>query len=308
MKKIVLLLFMISIASPLISLAEDSGSLALLQDESTTEKSDTTITTENDDNFLKDNFEYKKYFEKTMPTIEMSYGFANPSIHENEFVGDFAQQPIGELKIGTITKNTDVFDGAKLVDYNFTYTLFSYISNNLGSKDPDKLQSEAWRFGFGLQSGMGYNLSESSDIIFYRGDTWQWTMIQFDQDSLGSLNNTYEDAFRFGNSFEGGIKWFVAENFAIGGAYENSIIFPRHMFWYWAGSEVLYHVGDGILGAFIYSIKKSSPMAAPIVSFVLQNAYSYGFYLLRAKNMNWPINTAPPFVFEQFKFNLSLAF
>jgi hypothetical protein len=289
---------------------DENTLLNLLQDENN-DNDDDDFFEDDDDNFFSSSFKYESYFRKSMPTIEMSYGFSLPSIHEDEYAaGDnFAQQPFGEIKLGTINKDVNVFDNQTLVAYDFGYVLFSYMSSSLGSEEAEKLQTESYRFGLGDQSGLGYKFSEHSDIIFYRGHTWQWTMIDFEEKDLASLNDTYEDAFRFGTSFEGGIKFFVVENIGIGAAYENSIVFPRHMFWYWVGSEAIYHAGDGILGWFLYSIKKSSPMAAPVVSFVLKNAYSYAYYkLLRSNDMNWPISTAQPFVFEQFKVNLSFAF
>ena len=46
----------------------------------------------------------------------------------------------------------------------------------------------------------------------------------------------------------------------------------------------------------------------PSLSFVLQNALNYGFYELRQKNMNWPIETVAPLAFDSFNIGISLSF
>jgi hypothetical protein len=288
----------------------DSEQSLAYQDDNSAEKSnkDTTSNSNEQLSIVESTFEIDKYFRKIMPTIELTYGINSLSTEDDSFDGDFGNQPDLEIKIGTIYKDINTYGSQDLVDYSFTYFLVSNVSNDYGKMDEDKFQASAWKFGCGSQSGMGYNLYENSDIVFYRGDSWQWTMIEFEDDSLGSLNNTYEDAFRFGTSFEGGFKWFALENLAIGASYENSIVFPRTMFWYWAGSSVVYHIGDAVVYQFIRAVRNASPAAAPIVYFILKNAYSYGFYSLRAKSMNWPVESAPPFIFEQFKINLTFAF
>jgi hypothetical protein len=51
-----------------------------------------------------------------------------------------------------------------------------------------------------------------------------------------------------------------------------------------------------------------SPYAGPIVHFVLKNALSYGFYELRKKHMNWPVQTVAPLMYENYKVGLTFAF
>ena len=59
---------------------------------------------------------------------------------------------------------------------------------------------------------------------------------------------------------------------------------------------------------FSKEVLKASPIAGPIVNFLLKNALSYGSFELRKKYMNWPFETVSPLMFENFKIGLSFVF
>ncbi|MBK6682749.1 MAG: hypothetical protein IPG53_23550 [Ignavibacteriales bacterium] len=54
----------------------------------------------------------------------------------------------------------------------------------------------------------------------------------------------FNESVRFGNRFEGGIKVQSKESLEISAGYQRSIISPKHMFWYWAGSSIIEEILD----------------------------------------------------------------
>jgi hypothetical protein len=49
-------------------------------------------------------------------------------------------------------------------------------------------------------------------------------------------------------------------------------------------------------------------MISPVVAFILKGAISYGMYELRSNNMNWPIKTAEPMMFDNYKVGITFTF
>jgi hypothetical protein len=95
---------------------------------------------------------------------------------------------------------------------------------------------------------------------------------------------------------------------AIDASYERSIVYPRHLFWKWGMGMIIEGAGQGLVNLFVEKILDSSPLAAPIVNFLLKNALSYGIYELRQDKMNWPFETVAPLAFDQFKIGISIVF
>jgi len=120
-----------------------------------------------------------------------------------------------------------------------------------------------------------------------------------------NTTDLFNKTFRFGSSTEGGIKFQLLKDISIDAGYQRSLIFPRHVFWAWVGSEVVEVAGHWALDRFINEVMRSSPYAGPVVNFVLKNALSYGIYQLRHNEMNWPFNTAAPLSYDQFKFGIT---
>lgn len=252
-------------------------------------------------------------FSKSYPTVEVQYGMGEPSIHKDVFKSSFEKVSSIEARFGYTSKKEKLF-GEDVFEYNFSYFFLGNISSNWSKKESAaslKLNTDAWQFGFGFTGGYGYKFSEKSDLVLYNSGALVWTKTDFmdttninDQAKLDHIGSN----FRFGEYMEGGIKYQVYEPFAITAGYQRIIVFPRHMFWKWLGSGVIEGVGDAIISHFTEKIIESSPMWGPVIHFVLKNAYSYGFFEIRKKRMNWPFDTETPFMYDNFKIGMSFAF
>jgi hypothetical protein len=77
------------------------------------------------------------------------------------------------------------------------------------------------------------------------------------------------------------------------------------LFWKWAANGIIELSANGILDVFIKEVFKSSPVAAPIVFFVLKSAIGYDLYELRQEKMNY---STPPIALDNVKFGVMLTY
>ena len=247
---------------------------------------------------------------KGAPTININYGSGKmnlKSINQN-----FAKPGMVELKLGYTTEKT-YGESDYILKYKFNYFHLSNFTPDLsGSKNSDGLNTDAWRFGFGSASGYGYDLGCGYSIMPYYQSSIDWTKIDMKTTPTAAADvyttDLFNKTFRFGNSMEGGIQFKFMNTFAVDASYERSVVYPRHLFWKWGMGMIIEEAGQGLLNVFIDKILDSSPVAAPIVNFVLKNALSFGIYELRQDKMNWPFETVAPLAFDQFKVGVTIVF
>ncbi len=258
-----------------------------------------------DDWFEWDDWDFSWNYKK--PYISVSYGMS-----ENSYFGlpgSLAKTGSIEAKLG-YTHQAQGFRRAMFEKESGVF--FGKHAYNIGrSTDGTEIQTSAWRFGFEGSTGIPYNAG-SVKILPYHSRGMQWSYMTVDTFNISGVTretmDLYNEAVRFGNRFEGGLKIRVAESVELGAGYQRSIIYPRHMFWYWAGSSIIEEIGQGLIDEFVANIYKSSPAASPVVYFLLKNALSYGAFELRKEKMNWPFETAPPFFSDTYKVTLTFIF
>jgi opacity protein-like surface antigen len=181
------------------------------------------------------------------PTIDVQWGMLT-KVQAN----DIGLLDIGsaDLRIGFTEKKFDSRH-EDILDYSHN---FMYLSNSSNSwltspnSDDKRVETSAWSFGFGTSGGYGYKLGGDADLSLYHMNGIGWTKTEFKDSTIDRAANdlirTLGDNFRFGTMFEAGMKLQVFKPIALNVAYERSIVFPRHMFWYWAASEITEGIGQ----------------------------------------------------------------
>ena len=246
------------------------------------------------------------------PTISLNYGFSE--ISRTDVQAPFSDNNLIELKLGyTYKKITKYADNIEKSTFNYGFLNRNSTELAGGSESTSDIETNNWQFGVGWSSGYGYRLGESASISPYYTSSLTWTNLDFTDDSLmypedERIKELYDETFRFGSSYESGVRIHATDLIALEGGYERSIVFERHLFWKWAGSAIIEIGANSVLDVFIKEIFKSSPSAGPIVFFVLKSALGYGLYELRQDKMNWPFPSAPPIAMDNFKFGVTLTF
>ncbi len=250
------------------------------------------------------------------PMIEVFSGSAKESI--NGFDNSFLDLGNIELRLGESTKKK-LSGFNNIIKQNDNFIFLGLLKSDYApskSEKGSKLETSSLRFGLGSTSGYGYRLGEEASLLLYHTSGLVWTKTEFKDKAVTQTTNNsdqktldnFGNSVRFGTFYEAGVNVQLADFIGVKAAYERSIVFQRHMFWYWLGSELTEGIGQGLIDAFITPITRAYPHAAPIINFVLKNGLSYGMYELRKKNMNWPISTVAPFVIDQFKLGANLTF
>ncbi|MBI3259577.1 MAG: hypothetical protein HYZ54_08915 [Ignavibacteriae bacterium] len=274
------------------------------------------MMTDDDDDWtdLKEDFlpDISFKFRQERPVIEPTYLISMVK-HRELNSTSFANLGGFDLRLGYAKKEENKYSKS-LIDYKMTCLFVGYNSKDFATSKPEtgNIESSILRFGFGDKEGLGYEVDNDVSIVPYHATSALWTRLSVNTlpaDTLDAATvNLFNDTFRFGKQAEAGILIQFTKNSGITLGYEYSVIFPRHLFWYWAGSEVIDGIVQGATDNFVRAISKSSPNAAPIVAFILKNGISYGMYELRKKNMNWPFNTAPAMTYNAFKIGVNMAF
>lgn len=256
------------------------------------------------------NFHNFRFFDK--PFIEINNGISRLSL--DGFNGQFSNAGIIEMKLGSATQYRSRYSKNVLKYFN-SYLFLNKVSSSYNYKavSPGNLTYDMWRFGAGKKEGYGARIG-SMLIVPYTSNSIAWTYLdlnnfpdissQGDNSSLAKFNRD----LRFGTQSEGGVILNVLPMLSIEAKLERSAIFPKTLFWKYAGSAIIEEGGMQLLDNFVSHILKNKPLAGALVNFVLKNAYSYGMYELRKSKMNWPFDTEAPLMHESFKFGLSFTF
>ncbi|MFA5403784.1 MAG: hypothetical protein WC358_02505 [Ignavibacteria bacterium] len=251
-----------------------------------------------------------KFFDK--PYIELNNGTSQLSL--DGFGSKFSNGGLIELKLGSATQYKSRYSKNVLKYFN-SYVFMSKVSSSLNYRTgtTGTLPYDMWRFGAGKKEGYGAKIGSMS-ITPYTSSSLTWTYLDMKNFPDASLENDnislakFNKNIRFGTQSEGGIIIDVLPMVSLEAKYERTAIFPRTLFWKFAGSAIIEEGGKQLVDDFVSRILKNEPLAGVIVNFVLKNAYSYGIYELRKSKMNWPFDTEAPLMHESFKFGVSFTF
>ncbi len=272
-----------------------------------------TVALAQDEEFIWEEFRLEYH---RSPTLGLYYGFTTSSL--DGLNQSLAAPGFGEFKIGG-SRLTVWDEEANILKYRFEYFTGTVLSSNF-TKTPSTsdIAFEQWRFGIGWLKGLGYGFGSEEDEYALRGivlnNAGAVSLASFKvlggvTDSLEKERlSSYEGALRLGFAMEAGLTIQPVDILAIDAGFERAIIFRRIVFWETAMSAALEGVGQGLIDHFIRKVMRRSPTAAPIVSFLLKNGLSYGFYELRKKDMNWPFGSEPGLLHDTFKVGISFRF
>jgi hypothetical protein len=246
------------------------------------------------------------YFYKSRPTIDVTYGMSQISLKNSTL--NFKDAGLIEMKLGYTYLQKSHYSKS-ISRFKNNYLFGSYISSKINTKN-NPAEDKTWRFGIGNSTGYGYMLGKKSSLVLYNSNGMTWTRYDNGLQPNGSFSviDDFNQTVRFGTGTEAGIIIPIAGFLNLQAQFDRTLVFPRHMVWKHLGSVAIEMLGQAAIDGFIREIMKSSPMAGPIINFVLKNALSYGIYELRREKMNWPFNSAEPLLFDSFKAGFTFTF
>jgi hypothetical protein len=248
--------------------------------------------------------------ERFRPFIEANYGLAKPQFKGLE--SSFSTLGIVEFKLGYAAIDSV---RAALHSLDERYAFGSYFGDDVrpsGELSAGEIGSELTRFGFGNRLGYGFG-PKGLSFQMYNQNSLNWTKIlPVGYDTMvpeaQAIFDRYENSFRFGQLMEAGVKINLFRSVAFSAGAEGAVIFPRHVFWPWLGSAMIYSGVQGVLQFFSESIIELSPVIGPILYFVLKSGASLGYYMLLREDMNWPFGYETPLTVESAKLGVAISF
>jgi hypothetical protein len=156
-----------------------------------------------------------------------------------------------------------------------------------------------WSLGFINGMGYGYKWG-SSTLMLTVEDNTSWTSINPRTYSLmqGPADWQYimdfDGTMRLSSSMTSSLEFRVSNTVSLTGGYTWNQVMPRHLFWYWMGSEIIEGLAGNAVDRLIENFTEMSPKSQPVMHFVLKSAVLYGMKEMRRKYMNWPFETVSP--------------
>ncbi len=252
-------------------------------------------------------------FYKNSPTIYLVYGVTNHFYERNTFTSKINNNGIIDIKLGSTDLNRVA---SNVVEYDYDYLSFSYAENKLNYEETSNsnhiMDLRHIKIGFNNSDGYGWNIGGNSHIVLFHSLGINWNSLSFDYNNADSVSiksaKIFGKQLRYGRGFSGGIKIFLFNGVAISAEYEQTMTFPRHLFWKDLGAFIIEAAAQGLSTTFVDEVLDSSPKFAPVIHFLLKNGISYGFYELYKDKMNWPFKTIPPLMNKTYKIGIDFIF
>jgi hypothetical protein len=247
------------------------------------------------------------------PAMSIDYGSVQQTL--NGFTQPMASLRAFHLKLGG-AKISLLDQAANVLEYRYHYGYVATASPDLGGTVGNgEFAAELWKFGGGWDKGYGYAFGDpegSTGILLTHAQSMALSTVRprtaFASPADSALFAVFEGALRFGTSMEAGLKIRLTPLVMIESGFERTAVFRRFQVWEWLGSACIEGVGHWVIDRFVSQVEHSSPVAVPLVHFVLKNAYSYAVYQLRRYMMNFPFDSEGSMTFDSFRVGVTLVF
>ncbi len=239
------------------------------------------------------------------PFVDLIYG--ESQISRNGMTGGISDVTIYGISIG-LKKEKEHKESKDIIVQDKTGLHFSLGRSPETGKSDSTYWSipvgpsntmEFWSLGSINGSAYGYKFGENA-IILNVEDNATWN--SFSPRSFDIMQNPtdwqymrdMDGTMRLGSSMTSSIECRLGNTLTLNGGYTWNQVLPRHMFWYWLGSEVIEGLAGAAIDNVIANFGNISPKSLPVMHFILKSALLYGVKELRRTHMNWPFETATP--------------
>lgn len=258
-----------------------------------------------------DNFYSKPAHVQNQTFLSFETGFSQPSIIGLNPNTTFIHTYNLDLRYGFIRIN----EKTGIPNVFKHQSEFTYVSNisadfkklNISSNG---LYSDGWRFGFGLQDGFGYDFINNKKLYLNHLSSISWLRVDVGgspDDSSDSLYiKRFDEKFKFGSTYSGGIRYQLYSIFNLEIGYEHAIYFSDFDFAPWFGSWMVDLVLQRSPELYEPDLIKYFHSYYPLVKFVYKNFISYVLSEFRRTNQYFPFKSEKSFNYDCFKVGISL--
>jgi len=239
------------------------------------------------------------------PFLDVYYG--NAQLSRQGMSGEISNTDIYGIAIGVKKEKEHKESDEEIIQDKNGVSLTLGSAQNLQNSDSvyqgvsltntDAL--DFWSLGFINGTGYGYQWG-SSTLMLTVEDNTSWTSInprtysrlQGPADWQNIMD--FDGTMRLSSSMTSSLEFRVSNTLSLTGGYTWNQVMPRHLFWYWMGSEIIEGLAGNAVDRLIENFTEMSPKSQPVMHFVLKSAVLYGMKEMRRKYMNWPFETVSP--------------
>jgi len=239
-------------------------------------------------------------------SIRATYGFGR--LLHKDLIEDYAADNLWEVHLAfRNTQSVTTRDGVTIPGMRLSSFFFSSRSS---LADGGGFASSAARFGLRTASGYGW-MSEAGMVVPYSSGSMIWTNVDVGTTNVDSRDRSiladYNDARRFGTAIEMGLEVISENGLALGAGIERHLVYPRHLVFTWMLSSGIQSILSETAGTALTRMS-GSPVAGPIVAFLISNGIRFGISELQRDEMYWPFTSAPPLVYDAFELSVAYTF
>ncbi len=273
------------------------------------EPSDTTSSSFEE--FLKRLIEGRKKV-KNHPLLSLDYSYSTPSFPHNYFSENLASAYGMNIRYGFM-RYIDDLPIENIFEFSSEYVIFGTFSSHFKPTWIPKIgiTTDAWRFGAGLFDGSGFKFDKSR-LLLYHSSAFNWWHIDFETQAKNSFDQNiidiYDETFRFGTYFSGGINFQIFPVIFIDIGYEHSLVYQKFIFAKWLLSWTIENLSQRWLDFFEDDFIAYFGKTYPLIRFLIKNSASLILYELRRWNMNWPSNSYPSLSYDCIIIGVKLVF
>lgn len=243
--------------------------------------------------------------------LATQYGFSFSTFGFDQFDSKLANTYNLEFVYGFV-RLIDLEEFPDLFKHQSEYAFLGNISTNFKTFNikTDGIISDTWRFGFGLNDGYGYNFGENSHFWLMHNTAISWTRTdfvdRFTETYDDSLMNAYDEQFKFGAVWSGGLRMQIYKSFHIDLIYEHSLYYKDFLLGEWTGMWFFDNVTQRTMEIWEPELFQYFGRDYPWVKFLYKNLLSFVMNEFRRKQAFFPFHGEGSLSFDSFKVSFTL--
>lgn len=227
--------------------------------------------------------------------VKISYGPVNFSFN-NDFKEKFSISYCSKLHYGFFRKK--YYDNPKILSHSSEYISIENNSSHFKPKIFAKgnLTIDGWGISFGSRNGYGYILPSAGELLLNHEAALNWQRIDFEimanNIELQAYQNKFDEKFKFGYFYSGGLDWQFSYNFSLGIAYNSNIIFNNTNTKNFLQILLFDNLFQFWIEFFDPILREKYQSYYPLVKWIYKNTLSYLFIKIRTQKEYFPFENS----------------
>lgn len=249
---------------------------------------------------------------KSLNYLSVSYGISN-FLFGNRFKDDLSNNYVSKIEYGFYRDR--FFDEFNILSFSSEFVYLENISSHFKPQIIEKgeLTVDGWNFGFGLNNGYGYKISNSYNLLLEHISAINWNRIDFEvlskDTNLLYLQKKYDEKYKFGYLFAAGISFYANDRIIIGTKYSQNIIFNNVNTKDFLNILLFDNLFQFWIELFDPVLRDKFKEYYPLLKFLYKNSISITFSNLRKTKESFPLGDHnSPLNINNFSINISCIF